>query len=293
MVKKGILSLPELAARYHIKDVCGGSVAYFSSVESGRKDLRAYTNRISCYELQLICQGDARIRIADKWHNLGAGDLVVLTPYQPVDFVLPEGVETKGLLLETHFYESIAVREQGSDTPLPAIPHTAGMVYHLEGERLEELGDLFSQVRRAIRMPHIYKLEMVGSLMHACLLFISELPYEGNTVTRDFKHKENIFRIFMHLANNNFREQRQIQFYADKLCISPTYLSRIVKELSGNTVGEHLALLTFNEACSMLRHSSKTIGEISMELAFNDQSAFTYFFKQHAGVTPNAYRNRH
>lgn len=47
MTNRGNLSLPELAARYKISDIYGGSVAYFSSQEGGLRDLRAVTNRIS------------------------------------------------------------------------------------------------------------------------------------------------------------------------------------------------------------------------------------------------------
>ena len=61
---QGNLSLPELAARYHISDIYGATIAYFSSKECGRHDLRAVTDRICCYELNLIIEGTATV---DHW----------------------------------------------------------------------------------------------------------------------------------------------------------------------------------------------------------------------------------
>lgn len=288
MISKGNLSLPELAARYHISEVYGASVAYFSSEESGIHDLRAYSNRISCYELQLIREGEAHVSIGENSMTLREDDLLVLTPFQPVDCLFPEGVVTEGLLIESSLYDDLS--QVANDIPMRDLPSTSTFVYHLSEKRAVEFSGILQQIRRAIRMGHIYKLEMIRSLVHVCLLFLNELPYDENILTNDFRHKENIYKIFLHLAHNNFRQERQVQFYADKLNITSTYLSRIVREISGNTVGWLLNLLTFNEACNLLKSTDKTIGEISIELNFSDQAAFTNFFKQHAHMPPNTYR---
>ncbi|MGI6233478.1 MAG: helix-turn-helix domain-containing protein [Prevotella sp.] len=287
------LSLPELAARYKISDLCGASVAYFSSDEAGVHDLRNFTNRISCYELQLICQGNAWMKIAGQTQLLKPGDLLIMTPFQSADCYFPDGLVTEGLLIDSQFYEQVRVRDQSLDMPLSEVPQTSNMIWHLDEHRRTEFSGLLQQIRKSIQTEHLYKMEMIRSLVHVCLLFVSDLPFEARSLGADVRHKENIFKIFLHLAVNNFREQRQIQFYADKLCISSTYLSRVVKEVSGNTVGDHLALLTYNEACNLLLHSDKTVGEISFELHFHDQPAFTNFFKQHSGTTPLRFKRNH
>jgi AraC-like DNA-binding protein len=139
---------------------------------------------------------------------------------------------------------------------------------------------------------HLYKPEMIRSLVHVTKLFLSELPLGARVATADLRHKENIYKIFLHLADMNFRRERQMRFYADKLNISTTYLSRVVKEISGDTVNDHLTRRVFHEACNQLKASDRTMGEIARSLGFKDQSAFTNFFKLHAGCTPKAYRHR-
>ena len=119
---------------------------------------------------------------------------------------------------------------------------------------------------------------------------MNELLAHQPCTLHDAQHKENIFKIFIHLASNHFKQERQISFYANHLNISSTYLSRIVKEVSGNTVNGYLQSFLYTEACKLLRMTDLTMGEIAEELHFSDQAAFSNFFKQRAGISPKAYR---
>lgn len=74
--------------------------------------------------------------------------------------------------------------------------------------------------------------------------------------------------------------------------LSTAYLSRLVKEISGTTVNDHVSSLVYKEICNLLSQTSMTMGEISDALNFSDQSAMTNFFKQRAGISPLAYRSR-
>ena len=90
----------------------------------------------------------------------------------------------------------------------------------------------------------------------------------------------------------HFKTERQIRFYADKLNVSAPYLSRIIKDISGTTVNDHITSLLYKEICNLLKQSDMTMGEIADHLHFSDQSAMTNFFKMRAGMTPLAYRNQ-
>ena len=156
--------------------------------------------------------------------------------------------------------------------------------------KISELLGIISQIEKTISQPHIYKKEMLSFLVHLAQMHINELIDTTSNELYDMKHKENIFKIFIHLASNNFKRERQINFYADRMNITPTYLSRIVREVSGNTVCGYLQSFLYSEACKMLKMTDKTIGEISTELKFNEQSAFTKFFKLKSGISTKAYR---
>lgn len=287
----GNLSLPELAARYGIKDIYGANIAYFSSEEGGVSDLRAVTDRICCYEMHLILSGFADVDIAGHKHHLDHGSLLVLTPYQPAKCCFSPHAVTEGLLIDRVFYDSISSTDFSGDVEIPGIPSRFNTVYQLTESQTQELSGIFCQIQKAIHYMHLYKMEMIQSMVHIFKLFISELPFKDNVLTPDFRNKENIYKIFLHLSERNFRKERQIQFYADKIGITTTYLSRVVKEISGTTVNDHLTRRVYHEACNLLKTTTKTMGEIAYELGFKDQSAFTNFFKLHAKCSPKTFRN--
>ena len=133
---------------------------------------------------------------------------------------------------------------------------------------------------------------MVKYLVHIAQLFLAELLYGETVSTHDLKHKENIFMIFIHLATQNYRKERQVKFYADKMNITTTYLSRTVREVSGNTVLNYLSSFLYNEICRLLKTTPMSINEIALELNFNDQSALTNFFKSKSGMSPLTYRRQ-
>lgn len=293
MVLKHLFGLSEIAEQYHISDVYGDDVAAFSTAATPDCTMAFFEGRISFYLLLLLRSGNLSVEIGDNSVELHAGDLLVVAPFQLVHCLSNDSdTVLEGLMIDSAFYAGMRSVSNDSDVMMPETFLTQAPVYHLDDQKVADLSRLFHQIRTAIRYSHLYKVEIIRSLVHVCLLFIVELPYDDKLFTHDFKHKENIFKIFMHLANMNFRQERQVVFYADKLNMTPTYLSRTVREISGATVSEHLSQLTYREACNLLRSSGLTIGEISETLHFNDQSAFTNFFKAKSGLTPQGYRNK-
>lgn len=293
MPQHGVLSLKDFAAKYGIRETYGACLAYFSTEDDAAKLLGNYDSLTGFYDIVLIREGSLQLLVGDKPVTLSANELLVLAPYQPLQILSPL-TETlaDGILMEPTFFESMRSLDRETDIPMPGTPVTGFMRYYLNEEQKQSFLHLLKQMRLAIKHPHIYKVEIIKSLLHVCLLFIHELPFDKKQFTHDFKHKENIFKIFMHLAHSNFRKERQLRFYADKLNITPAYLSRTIKDISGSTVGEHLARLTCTEACRLLEDSDKTVGEIADALHFSDQSAFTNFFKAAMGVTPLCYRQK-
>lgn len=169
---------------------------------------------------------------------------------------------------------------------------TADVVYQLSDDKQKAAIDIFHMIRDIVRHQHIYKVEMIQSMVNVLKLLVSELPYENVSVTRDLRHKKEVYEIFLHLLYRHFKTERQIRFYADKLNVSAPYLSRMIKDISGTTVNDHITSLLYKEICNLLKQSDMTMGEIADHLHFSDQSAMTNFFKMRAGMTPLAYRNQ-
>ncbi|HIZ84949.1 MAG TPA: helix-turn-helix domain-containing protein [Candidatus Coprenecus stercoravium] len=86
------------------------------------------------------------------------------------------------------------------------------------------------------------------------------------------------------------KEQHVIQFYAGALCVSTTYLSRIIREATQKTVYYYIAEKIFTSARHLLACTDDTMADIANKMNFSDQSAFGKFFKAKAGMSPAQYR---
>lgn len=102
--------------------------------------------------------------------------------------------------------------------------------------------------------------------------------------------QEEVFRCFIALVSEHNRSERTIGFYAGKLCLTPHYLSTLIRETSGQTVMQWINQAIVLEAKVLLRHSDLLVFQIADELNFPTPSFFSKFFKRMTGMTPVEYQ---
>jgi len=83
---------------------------------------------------------------------------------------------------------------------------------------------------------------------------------------------------------------RSVEFYADKLSLTPKYLTTVVRETSGKTAHDWIIEYVILSAKALLKSTNITIQEISDRLNFPSQSFFGKYFKQQTGMSPVEYR---
>ncbi|MGM9735747.1 MAG: helix-turn-helix domain-containing protein [Candidatus Cryptobacteroides sp.] len=113
---------------------------------------------------------------------------------------------------------------------------------------------------------------------------IPKNPDNGN------HRQEIIYSRFIELVELHHKTEREVAFYADKLCITPKYLSQIVKDVTGRTALDCIEDYVVSEAKAMLSLTARSIQEISYELHFPSQSVFGKYFKRVTGLSPKQYR---
>lgn len=105
----------------------------------------------------------------------------------------------------------------------------------------------------------------------------------------NFRSPSGILIQFLILVTKNFKEERMVKFYADKLSISPNYLNILSKRYFNKNaisiINDELLL----EVCSCLIVSVKPIKEIVYDFNFKDLSTFSTFFKKNTGMTPREF----
>ena len=100
-----------------------------------------------------------------------------------------------------------------------------------------------------------------------------------------------LFYEFMRLLQAN-SEQREVQWFAAQMHITPKYLSEVCKLRSGRSASEWIAYVTIAEIKKQLRNSSLPIHEIAAKLDFPNASFFCQYTKKHTGLTPNQLRKQ-
>jgi AraC-like DNA-binding protein len=127
---------------------------------------------------------------------------------------------------------------------------------------------------------------------HLTIAFLYDLGFHFNlfTVKDDKLKREMLVEKFLDLVQTHYKEQRDLGFYADKLCLTPKHLSKVIKEVSGITANEWIDNHVTLEAKALLKSTNMTVQQVSEELNFPSQSFFGKYFKRCTGVSPSEYK---
>lgn len=138
-----------------------------------------------------------------------------------------------------------------------------------------------------------FRREVVQHLIMALLYNIRYIHAKNEESTPlQLSRQEEVFRRFIGLVNEHSKRERNISFYADKLCLTPHYLSTVIREVSGQTVMQWINQAVILEAKVLLKHSDLLVFQISDELGFPNPSFFSKFFKRITGMTPAEYQKK-
>ncbi|WP_164113008.1 MULTISPECIES: AraC family transcriptional regulator [Sphingobacterium] len=98
------------------------------------------------------------------------------------------------------------------------------------------------------------------------------------------------FQSFLAILEDNFRRSEGVNFYAEKLFMTPRALNTITQRILQQTVSEIIETRKLTEAKNLLFTTEKNIAEIGFELGYTDKAYFTSVFKKKSGLTPSEFR---
>lgn len=247
--------------------------------------------RMGCLLLALCLKGKAQYTVDTEIHQVESGDIIIISEGQVVDnYMLSRDCSGIALMVSYDFFnEAFQGVSELSALFLFARTHP---VCPLLPKEVDTFTAYFKIIKeKADNKEHHFRIELARTLFKAMIYDLSNGIYRFQQMKgKNCSRAESIFRDFIRLVEQNFKEERRVGWYAQQLCITPKYLSESIKQMSHRTPNEWIDNYVLMEIRVLLKNTTKSIKEITMEMNFPTQSFLGKFFKEHMGMSPSDYR---
>ena len=140
-----------------------------------------------------------------------------------------------------------------------------------------------------------FSTEIIGGLISSMLYKVGEilrryLAEHPEIENPDRSRAKEYFTQFTQLLGQHYKHERSVGFYARQLCITPKYLTTLIKRISGKSASEWIDSFVILEAKTLLKYSDMSVQEIAYALNFPNQSFFGSYFKRNTGMSPSHYK---
>lgn len=242
----------------------------------------------------IICvKGKMRVRVNLKDMNIGPNDVLLINPGAIIDMVVCEG-ECRMAVIHIDVDKvghkpSVKIMLQ-----LRSIINNESVVTHLSDNALSQFLDSYKSLRRVISDEGMrFKDEVIiGSFQSLAAYWMNEIAVE-NEMHKNvaLSRNEQLFQGFIREVQKNYMVNREVSFYASKLCITPKYLGVVVAQVSGRRPLEWIRDYVILDAKAMLLSREYSIQQISQILNFPNPSFFSKYFREAVGCSPSKFLN--
>ncbi|MDD2437207.1 MAG: AraC family transcriptional regulator [Massilibacteroides sp.] len=253
-----------------------------------------YSNpvRMNAMLVVITMQGTSRFCLDYVSYEIGKNQLVTIFPSHTIQlsYVSPD-FQAKTLVVSKSFMDGWI--EKRTPSMLNYLKLVRNPCTALEAKEGILLADLIIALRNKIKnRNHFFQREaiqvgLLGFIVELGNIFMSK---KDGMIPPSFSRKEELLNKFLELLFIHCKAEHQVAFYADKLCISPQYLSLILNEQTGRSASKWIDDALMTEAKILLKLPNTTIQQVANELNFSDQSTFGKFFKKHKKMSPLEYR---
>ena len=133
--------------------------------------------------------------------------------------------------------------------------------------------------------------EMMMHGLDVMISLINQFCNDSKNLNPKMTEGQRLFVRFYDLVVRNYKTSREVQFYANELCLSAKYFGSLIRAETGIGAGDWIARYVVMQAKELLRdYPDSDIFDISQELGFEDQASFSRYFKRVEGVTPSEFR---
>ncbi len=216
-----------------------------------------------------------------------AGDLVFLGANGILQYRdASSDVQGIGLSISDELF-SLAI---GNRIPQAFDGHLRHFQMHLQPSEQEYLDQLHLMLYRHLRQPE-GSSQVTLHLLSAFLWYVDHLWSRHEQTYRESQTREQrLFSDFIQLVSEFAPMHHTIDFYASRLCLTPRYMSTIIRQVSGKSAKQWIDDALVTRIKIELKHTDKPVARICDDMNFPNPSFLTKFFKRMTGQTPSQYR---
>jgi AraC-like DNA-binding protein len=257
--------------------------------------LNDFPFRLDALSIILICKGQLNVEIDYYPYKLSENTLLDIVEQHIVqNFHFSPDFKGYSIIVSRDFLsESL-----GNNRTLPSDVIASKRTRPAQSLKEEEVVLLEGHIKRLIyyigQSDNYFQRSLIMSQFLILMMEIGNINLHKTEGGQSLKisRKEQVVSRFLELLSLHSKEMHEVTFYAKELCITPEYLSRILKTFSGKTVNKWISNALMTESKILLRTPDLSIQQIADILHFADQSSFGKFFKKHHGLSPLEYRKK-
>ena len=251
--------------------------------------------RLNCMTIIVLKRGSLKTEVNLKSYNVHANTLLVINPGSllKITDVDTENLDVVMLFVSTTFLKDINIDLNAIN--IRSLIENRSPAVHLTRREINKLMlymdflDMHTQEEETIFSTNVAR-SICGAIFYELLqinfMRINRQPEHKGPQRRGSMYVHD----FMRLVHLNYMRERSLNFYAEKLFITPKYLTVLVKEATGRSATEWINEFVIIEAKNLLRYSGKNIQQVAYALNFANQSAFGKYFKHLTGISPTTYQ---
>ena len=242
--------------------------------------------------IHILCsKGNMGFTFQDTHYNISAGDYAIL-PNAALASGFAASDEFQGILmnLSEAFVTSIAIRSNYGIIGHLSLLQNPVMKLSERDFRICEAALQYLRMRME-EEEHFFREELLGSLLTAHILDLYDIHARSHKDLPVSERITSLLRNFIELLyNGEYIRNRDLKFYASRLCITPHYLSEICKKISGKPASYWIERFTMQEIARLLRQKELSLAEIAERMNFSSVSYFSRYVQKRINLSPSEYR---
>jgi AraC-like DNA-binding protein len=248
------------------------------------------------FEISLGEGHQVTLSLNDNAHDFGERNLAFISPRQKVSWT-NHGEQNINqtqsyLVLFKPYFLPFATDVFDVYKKFPFFNHNSKLAYSVPKKLREELFDTLHKIYVQYREEQEDYLEYARAKLTLFLLKAKRNLEADEDANLAKSRAHEITYKFENLVKHASNKRRPTAYYAEKLFVSPVYLSECVKKATNKTVKTIIDEYLVLEIKSMLRKTDEPVAQIALDLGFSDDSNFTKFFRAKTGVTPKGFRKQ-